>query len=225
MDHVLADPAAVYAAVRRAEDSVQTMRARFSATVHQGDNVRQADGVLVVKKPDRFRMRLLSPFGLTVFDYTSWDGHARMELPLEGKRLSDSEITAESAFTPGDLRQAFLRAGAAFPGRCTPRAAAAETIVECRDAEGTLLRVLHIEQRTQTITEEVSFASGVPHLTMQYDDYRAVGAALLPFAIHLSYPERQVTLAISVRNYEVNPALADELFSCAPPLPPVVRPG
>src|SRR5215470_15649499 len=101
------DPATVYATVRQREEAIRTLRAQFSAVVHQGTSERRADGVLLVKKPDRFRMRLLSPFGLTVFDYTSWDAHARMELPLEGKRLDDDEIARAAPFSPADLRPAF----------------------------------------------------------------------------------------------------------------------
>jgi hypothetical protein len=209
---IAADPEVAYAALRRREDAIRTLRARFSATVHQGDTVRHADGVLLVKKPDRFRMRLLSPFGLTVFDYTSWDAHARMELPLQGKRFTDGEIASGGPFAPADLRQAFLRGGAAFPGRCTPRAAGAETVVDCRDGAGVVLREIRIEPRAQTVSEEISFTDSQPHLLMRFTDYREVGAATLPFSIELAYPRRDVVLEITLRGYEVNPALADHLF-------------
>jgi hypothetical protein len=206
------DPAAVYVAVRRHEESVRSIRARFSAVVYRTGEERRAEGVLLVKKPDRFRMRLLSPFGFTVFDYTSWGGHARMHLPLEGKELADDEIANQSAFSPADWRAAFLRADAAFPGECTPQAGAAETVVECRDAHGDLLREIRIETRTQAVSHEVSFAAGRPHLIAQFDDYRMVDTVLLPFAIELIYPERAVRMQIAVRGYEVNPQLADNLF-------------
>src|SRR5579862_550754 len=123
------DPAAVLAIVRQREDAMHSLRVRFSATVRQGETERRAEGVLLVKKPDRFRLRLLSPFGFTVFDYVMDGSHTRMELPLEGKRLTDDEIGNQSAFSPIDLRQAFLRGGAAFPVPCTPRASGTEILV------------------------------------------------------------------------------------------------
>jgi len=209
------NPAAAYAIVRQREDTIRTLRAQFAAVVHQGTVERRADGVLLVKKPDRFRMRLVSLFGVTVFDYTRWGTHARMELPLQGTRLMDDEISTGAPFSPGDLRPAFLRAVDAFPGECTPRAAEGATLVECRDADGTLLRTISIEPPAQTIGEEVSYTGNQPHLTIRYSDYRAVGSTVLPFAIALTDAQRDVQIAITLRSYEVNPALDDALFAPA----------
>jgi hypothetical protein len=210
-----ADPAETYSMVRQREDAIETLRARFSATVRQGDKVRRAEGVLLVKKPDRFRLRLLSPFGFTVFDYVTQGSHARMELPLEGKRLVDDEIGTQSAFSPLDLQQAFLRGEAAFPGDCTSRAADAEVAVDCRNADHVLLREIRIARATATVTRETSFTNGAPRLTMTFDDYRTIGGLPLPFAIELGSPERDVTMQITLRAYEINPVLADALFDAA----------
>jgi RNase P/RNase MRP subunit p29 len=96
--------------------------ARFAAELRNGETVRKADGVLLVKKPDRFRLRLMSFLGPTVLDYTSVAEHTRIELPLQGKHVVDGEVPSDAAMSPADLRQAFLRADAAFPGECTPQA-------------------------------------------------------------------------------------------------------
>ena len=118
-------PEAAYAAVRQQEAAIRTLRARFRAAVRRGTETRVADGVLVVKKPDRFRLRLLSPFGFTVFDYTSWDAHDRMELPLEGKLFHDAEIAEVRLFPldglPADMWSGYrlrldeIRAGVESP--------------------------------------------------------------------------------------------------------------
>jgi hypothetical protein len=216
---VPADPAAVLALVRQREDAIHTLRARFSATVYHGDSVRRAEGVLLVKKPDRFRLRLLSPFGFTVFDYVAHGAHALMQLPLEGQQLADDEIGAQSPFSPLDFRQAFLRGAAAFPGRCTPAAAGAEVVVDCRDERGVRLREIRIARATATVIGETSFADAQPRLVLQFGDFRAVGGAgaglALPFAVELRAPQRQVTMQIAVHADEINPLLADALFDAA----------
>ncbi len=210
------DPAAVYAAVRRDEGRVRALRARFSVRVHRGDEIRDAYGVLLVKKPDQFRVRLLSAFGLTVFDYVSRASHAQMSLPLEGKRFLDAEITDKTAFSPADMRQAFLRGSDAFPGSCSAQAEQGETVVTCKDPSDRVLRLIRIAPGTSTIRQEISFVSAQPQLVMQFGDHRPVDGLELPFAIELSYPERMVHLSITVRSYEVNPTLPDSLFDDAP---------
>ena len=54
--------------------------------------------------------------------------------------------------------------------------------------------------------------AGQPQVVMQYSDYRPVESVELPFAIDLTYPEKNVHLAIAIRSYELNPSLADSLF-------------
>lgn len=211
-------PAAVYGAVRRQEAAVQTLRARFSARVDRDGEVRRADGVLLVKKPDRFRLRLLLPFGPTVFDYTSWDNHDRMQLPLEGKQFSDAEIADHAPFSPADLRAVFLGTDGGL--QCSAQGGAVETIVECRDREGAVARLIRVQTATRRVAQEVHFVAGQPALIMQFDDYRQVESADLPFLISLMYPEKHVHLEITVRSYEVNPTLADELFDAPQPSSP-----
>src|SRR5205085_10418214 len=105
-----------------------------------------------------------------VFDYVTQGAHARMELPLEGTRLEDDAITTQSAFSPLDFRQAFLRGDAAYPGDCTARAAAAEVVVECRNDAG-LRREIYIGRASGTVTREISFADGQPRFVMTFSDY------------------------------------------------------
>jgi hypothetical protein len=219
---------AVYAAVRRQEAAVQSLRARFTVRLRHGTEVRNAAGVLLVKKPERFRLRLLSPFGLTVFDYTSWDGHDRMQLPLEGRQFSDAEIAAHATFSPADMREVFLGSPGAAE-ECSAQDEGAETVVDCRDGAGALTRVLHIQTATRHVSREVQFGGGHPNgqpngepngqpkLIMRFDDYRRVADVELPFTIDLTNPEKGVTIEITVRSYEVNPSLADSLFAASPP--------
>ena len=208
------DPRAVYASVRRNAAAVTSLRARFSAEMRRGEEQRAAEGVLLVKKPDRFRIRLLSAFGFTIFDYTTDDAHAHMALPLEGKEFSDADIAVHASFSPAEMRDLFLRDD---PGeeRCIAKARGAETLVQCTDPDGGLERQLFIQSDTETLTREIAFTDGHPRVVMEFAEYRSVSGVRLPFHIALTYPQRNVSLQIAARAYEVNPVLPDDLFDGA----------
>lgn len=205
-------PEAAYAAVQQQEAAIRTLRARFRAAVRRGTETRIADGVLVVKKPDRFRLRLLSPFGLTIFDYTSSDAHDRMELPLEGKLFRDAEIADHGLISPAAMREAFLGSSGDDAKRCTVQGGSLETVVDCRDQEGTLARLIRIQTSTRHVEQRVRMQFGQPELVMEFADYRRVERVELPFKIALTYPAKEMHLDITVRDYEVNPSLPDSLF-------------
>jgi hypothetical protein len=205
------------AAVRTNEDQVRSLRARFRSVVHLPDSERAADGVLLIAKPDRFRLRLLLPFGFTVFDYLNVGEQTWTTLPLAGEQAPE-RAAQFAAFSRDDLGQAFLRGPHAFPGTCD--AAPAEhdqVLVSCRsDAE--LRRTVLIG--SQGIAEEVSYEGGLPRLVIRYDDYRSVDATVLPFRITLHYPQRRQLVQIGIDGYEVNPALSDDLFRPLQPSAP-----
>lgn len=213
------EPAAVLACVRGREDGVTAMRARFTAISDSAGERTTTSGVVLVAKPDRFRLRLMLPFGLTVFDAVESDGHLQMSLPLQGGEITDAQ-RAPLPFTQSDLEEAFLRGDHAFPGTCEASAGrAGEVVVRCRRGDGRV-RVLHLDERTATITDEASFASaaasaaGTPHFTIAYSEDRAVApsGAVLPHRIRLAYPARRISLDIEIEKYEVNPALSPALF-------------
>lgn len=212
------DPATIFAMVREREAHIGTLRARFNADTQRGDEKHSADGVLLVMKPDRFRLRLMLPLGLTVFDYVSWGGHAQMSLPMENRVVSDPAADNHLAFTHEDLAQAFLRGPKAFPGTCTPsHDDPADVVVLCRDGSGTIVRRMRIDLHNATPLDETSYQAGQPRLIIRYGDYRLVDDTLLPFRIAMRYPQQNVSLDITIQRYEVNPRLADSLFQ--PPTP------
>jgi outer membrane lipoprotein-sorting protein len=199
-----AAPEARLAAVRAEEDRVHSLRARFSSVTRMPGAERSADGVLLVAKPDRFRLRLMLPFGLTVFDYLNVGDQSWMTLPL-----ADSQQRAHAQefapFSRDDLGQAFLRGAYAFPGDCTAADAdAAQVAVRCR-VDGALRRSLLIGD--EGIVEETSYAGDTPRMVIRYADYRGG----LPYHITLEYPQHQ-SVDITIQQYEVNPTLSDDLF-------------
>ncbi len=207
------DPVRVLETVREREDRVVSLRARFTADTRREEERHSAQGVLLVKKPDRFRLRMMLPFGLTVFDYVSVGEHAQLALPLEGHVIDGPPQGPYVAFSQDDLGQAFLRGPHAFPGTCTPDGTEALAIVVwCRAPSGVTLRQIRIDAQTGTIREEASYADGQPRMVIFYDDYRDVDESSLPYRIRLLYPAQNLQLDIAIQRYEVNPRLGDELF-------------
>jgi len=207
-----AAPAARLAAVRAEEDEIRSLRARFSSVTQLRGAQRSADGVLLVAKPDRFRLRLMLPFGLTVFDYLNVGEQSWMALPLAD--ADQRRQTGEFApFSRDDLGQAFLRGSFAFPGDCAAAASGPDEVsVDCR-AAGELRRTLRIG--ADGVREETSYADGTPRMRIRYADRREVSGVWLPFQITLEYPRRQQSIAITVQHYDVNPTLSDDLFQPA----------
>lgn len=211
-----ADPAALFARLRATEQEIVTLRARFSADTRAGGEERRADGVLLVKKPDRFRMRLMIPLGPTVFDYVSWGEHTQLTLPLQGGGSAQAP-EAMTLFSRADLDEAFLRGPHAYPGTCVPSRDAADVIVLCRDSGGALLRRLDLDPNSGTIREETSFEGSAPRMVLRYSDYRSVDDQYMPFHVRMIYPARDLAVDISISGYELNLQLSDALFEPSRP--------
>jgi outer membrane biogenesis lipoprotein LolB len=204
-----AAPAARQAAVRASEDRVRSLRARFSSVVRLPDGERSADGVLLIAKPDRFRLRLMLPLGITVFDYLNVGEQTWTALPLAGEQAR-ARVDQFAPFSRQDLGQAFLRGAHAFPGDCDAAPATDDQVwVSCREA-GMLRRTVLIGRHG--IIEETTYDEGVQRLVIRYADYRAVDGMSLPYRIALEYPQRRQSVEITIERYEVNPVLSDTLF-------------
>ena len=212
------DPARALEAVRAREDRITSLRARFNANTMREGERHSADGVLLVKKPDRFRLRLMLPFGVTIFDYVNCGDRTQLVLPMEDKIINGHPRGDGVAFSQEDLGQAFLRGPKAFPGTCRANGVdASGIVVNCRDGGGNLLRRIHIDARAGTIVDETSYEGDQPRMVIRYDDYRSVGDVDVPFRIALRYPGRHLALDVAIQRYEVNPVLADDLFQPVEP--------
>ena len=212
------DQAGALEMVREREDRITSLRARFTADTEREGERHSVDGVLLVKKPDRFRLRLMLPFGLTIFDYVTWGDRAQLALPMENKIINGHPRDNRVAFSQEDLGQAFLRGPHAFPGTCRPGGMdAAAIVVACRDAAGNLLRRIRVDAHAGTILDETSYEGDQPRMVIRYDDYRPVGDAYLPYHIALRYPGQRLALDVAIQRYNVNPVLADELFQPVEP--------
>lgn len=210
-------PAERLAAVRAAEDRVQTLRARFTSVTHLPSGERSADGVLLVAKPDRFRLRLMLPIGITVFDFLSVGDQTWIVSPFAEPNQPGGD-EAFAAFSREDLGAAFLRGPYAFPGACAAAPAGdGEVAAECT-VDGTRRRSLRIGRAG--ISEETSFGDRGARLRIRYGDYRDVDGVAVPFRITLDYPQRNQSVDITIDTYEVNPVLPATAFAPPPDTPP-----
>jgi len=188
-----------------------TLRVRFAATV-SAPNARRAQGVLVVRRPDRLRLRLWSPFGLTVLDYVRAAETATLLLPLEGLVLRDAAIDTASSFSPSAFVPAFLLERRPAASNCRVDG----PWIDCHDGTGGAERALRIDRRDGSLRRETIIRQGRPDLMLHYDDYRETGGVWLPYRIEAtaagSSARATPELRIEVEAYELNPALDESVF-------------
>jgi len=206
------DPTEALRIVREREHDVRTLRATFEATTRRGEQlVQTVDGVLLVRKPDDFRLRLTLPLGLTAFDYLRRADGVRVVYPLD-RQDGGTRREALLPFAEEDLAPIFLRGAQAFPGACAGALSSDELVVDCRDSSGALLRDIVIDPDSGRIREERSYRDGELRLWLRNDDYRPTGTADLPYRIILAYPGTTLQVEIHIHRYEVNPVLGERLF-------------
>lgn len=192
--------------LRQRTAALRTLRAAFDVVVHVGGEERGAAGVLIARPPDDARMRLVAPFGMTVFDGLRTGGRTYVTAPLASG--DDPASLRAMRFGPGDS----VLFGAAT-GTCRA--------VGPRDGQAMYwcgtppTRWVAIDPVTATLSAEGETIDGEPLATWAYADYRLVDGQPLPFQIRIDYPRPKVTVDITVERYEVNPPLRDDQF--APP--------
>ena len=201
------DPPAVLAAFQAREARVRTLRARFTAQMVRAGATRRVDGVLVMAKPDRFRFRLMLPFGVTVFDEVRDGARSWRLLPL-GQPAADID--------PLHLSELFLHGAEADPAQCELAALGEGSIRVLCPA-----RALRIRCADATVVEALI---GAPQAVgIRYDDLRSVAGIPLPFRIALTYPG-DVSVTVAIDRYEVNPRLAEDVFVPPPDAEVVAAP-
>jgi hypothetical protein len=192
------------------EAETQTLTATFKLVLHRGDGTEESSrGALVVARPDRLRLQVLSFGMVTTYDYTVRGDRFRVRRPLEGVektgRFADG---ADADALGGDLRPLFLHAGKLAEARVSE---SGESFLVAID-EGTASRLIEVAKRDGRIARETLSAGGTVRVASEYSDYRAVDGVALPYRIRVTYPAKNVTLAIDVDRYTRNPPVADDLF-------------
>lgn len=199
----LGTPAEILAAVTARQVQIQTLRARFSATATQPDgSQRRVSGVLLVAKPlEKFRFRLMLPFGITVLDYVHYRDGDWATFPL-----ADGETASHRFDSLGlmGLAQAFLDEDI---GPDCQRSAVTDGLIHVLCGND---RALTVRASDATIAEQSVVGS-----SMRYSNERLVDGIPLPFAIAISSRDGAI-VAVEIDDYDVNPPLDDSLFDIPP---------
>ncbi|MDX2171155.1 MAG: hypothetical protein SF182_29065 [Deltaproteobacteria bacterium] len=179
------------------ERAMHSLRAQFSASVWLDDGtLSRVSGVLLVVKPDRFRMRLMLPLGITVFDYVRDGADGWFSLPLASER--DRTLPSQSMI---DLSEVFLREPI-DPLTCEiERSYDRLTDVRC----GNHLFVIRAAQH-HTLLERAYLDS----VNVRYSEPADVDGFMLPFKIEVD--QSIGTVLVKISKYDVNPRLEDSLF-------------
>lgn len=191
------DPLAV---ARQRVAAVRTLRARFDAVARVPGGERRSAGVLLVRAPGDWRLRLVAPFGLTVLDAVHVAGRTTITAPLGG---GGGDTAAFTRLEPGD--SLVFGAGDGW----SPCAPADANAYWCGAPPA---RWVSVDATTATVRAEAALEDGRAAVTRSYGDYRLVDGVPLPFRIRIDYPREQVTVDIAIGRYELNPPLRDDLF-------------
>ncbi|HYD48820.1 MAG TPA: hypothetical protein VEB21_10755 [Terriglobales bacterium] len=181
------------------EQERQSLRATFDVEVSYGGGERRAGGALVVRKPDRFRMRLLTPFGVTVFDYLQREGRSWVWQPL-GAGGSTSERNSLQLFSERGMGAAFLGQYDVDPATCRIQAQTADC-----PAGGE--RTIRIDLAQQVIVEDHH-----PQAHIRYSEHRLHESHNLPAHISICADAGRLAVQVSIKTYEVDVPLPDDLF-------------
>ena len=193
------------------------MRARFTARVETSErDDREIDGIVIVARPDAFRMSLISPLGLSVFDHVSNGDRSRTRYPM-GPPSSESAAAA-TPFSHEELAEAFLRGDHAYPGHCAPDVIGKDVVeFRCSVAGNASYRILTVERAHGRILDERSYRDGRERLHITLGDHRVTDGVELPRRITMRWPGRDRQTDIEIHEYQINPPLDADLFAVEPP--------
>ena len=200
------------AALAEREANTQTLTATFKLTLRRADATEESSrGAVVVARPDRLRLQIFSFGVMTAYDYTANGDRYRALRPLEGKQTSGrfGAATGDAADAFGeDLRPLFLASGDLAQARVRDGGERWIVVIPI----GTERREIEIAKQDGSMLRETLYAGDRARLSIEYADYRAVDGVPMPFAITVSYPDKQLRLAIAVARYTRNQPVDPHLF-------------
>ncbi len=198
------------AELRRHAHSHPSWKAVHSLTLDDRRNARHAKmrGVLLVLRPDRFRLRLLGPADVTAMDLTYVAGRYRLEIAGKAPFVG-ADASRETRLPVAAMAEAFLRswegeAAGLWAGPARRRLAVSAP-------GGGRLIVILPAARPEPLAESFRRRS-VEELRVTYGDYRSVGAARLPNRISMYLPDRNLAAHVLVERYELDPTVPDGAF-------------
>ena len=157
-------------------------------------------GVTVQQGPERWRMRLLLPLGMTALDYVRRDGLWELTVPAAGLRRAgrDGEpLTAEDQATLarwGGLDPSSMGEILGAPALSVPaRWGAGCALLEVTDSQGGVVRRIGFTRWEEgwVVGQEELVRSGVAVLVLRHEDWRPLGNGLWPWKTVIDVPGRK----------------------------------
>jgi hypothetical protein len=205
--------AEVIHALRTAQSSIHTLRvAHHIALAKGGVSSGSLRGLLAVRRPDAYRLRVLGPAGLTAMDLVWSAGRFVLDVPAREVHLAGDARTPRRALhgVPIDgLARAFLGTyDATHAGLVEDRRWSVLTLEE----SPAVRRVLYLSPPEMTVVVDARFEGGRETLRLTHGDLRPVGGTLLAHDIRCDMPREGLVATIRVERYDVNPTLPDAAF-------------
>ncbi len=210
------DPKAVYDAVLGSNPVLTAMRAEAEVTISFMGKGISLPGVVLLRKPDNFRVDLLDPLD-----------RPAVLIFAEGESLVQYRPAASLAFSlkpfPPGCREgnqgawvAAVLAGGKHSetrGRYRVRSFWGRNYLE-RYREGELQeRIRYREEETGAVPVEATwFCDGEPALRVELRDYRTEGSVRLPGNFTVSFPLAHLTISFRLGPVEGNPRFDEGLF-------------
>lgn len=205
------------------EDSlVQTLRARFRATVFSGDGEQTTDGVLLVRRPGAVRVKLFGLGGMTVYDAT-WVGddvaiRGVVRRPLSGEPQTFHLRAGQNVDQP-DVSLS-LALWALWRPRCStvPMASATEPGWLRLDPDSAHAMARDVRVGPSGVDEERLVRAtkrGANEIHVTYGQRRCTPETRLPRRIEMNSRSPQWRAEIRILDDEANVALDDGLFALA----------
>lgn len=206
--------------VCREDRAVETLQARFRATVVVAGEVRSTDGILLVRRPDAVRVKLFGLAGMTVHD-ALWVGDRSMVRGFIRRPLSGAPITVE--LEPGDKlsepeAELSLALWSLWRSRCStpPTSLAAEPGWLRLDPYSAHATARDVRVGPLGVDEErlVRAAGDEPDvIEVRYLERDCGLAGLLPTRIEIASQARGWRATVRILKQEENVALDDALFA------------
>lgn len=201
--------------LRAAQASVRTLKVvhRITLTSRGGASSGALRGLLAVRRPDAYRLRVLGPAGLTAMDLVWSGGRFVLDVPPSGVHLVGDERTPRRRLhgVPVDgLARAFLGTYEAARASLVEDGRWAVLTLEERDGAR---RVLYVRPGDAVVAIDARFEDGRETLRLTHADRRVVSGVALSHRVRCDMPPEGLSATIEVDRYDVNPPLPDAAFA------------
>jgi hypothetical protein len=214
--------ATLLARVRTDRERLGTLVATFSAHVSRRRGLLGSTtltGALAMEPPDRFRVRLVLPGGLTVHDLTVVGDRYRLDLPLEARTERGILCFDPAPHCPGDPGPGLMLAW--LFTHDPARGAGASTVTGRREqfvvsipvtADGRLRRAVVIARDDFRLLAEEAYRGEDRWVRVDYGAHRLVAGIPVPHSVELTDERGGTRITLEIAKYRPHATLPGDAF-------------